>query len=559
MIKAKYEPQEGDFLYHTACPKCGSSDANAVYSDNHTYCFSCGHHAFINDEAKEDKAIETKHKQGFITNGVCKALAKRELTQQTTAKWGYTISKDTHGNTCQVANYYDSFKNLVAQKVRYPDKNFQFIGSKDCPLYGEWLWSKEDAKSLIIVEGEIDALSVSQVYNHKRPVVSIPTGANGARKALAKRLEYLSQYETIILAFDNDKVGREAMQECAGLFKAGSVKICTWSTGKDANEMLVNNELVAIHNCIKNAKQWRPDGIINGDELSLEELSEPVKLGIPYPYKKLQEMTYGSRGGELIIWTAGSGIGKSTILRELAYHFITTNADVKAGMIFLEENVKKTAQAFIALDNNIALARLRYHPELLTKEQWQASKAKLFDSGRIVFYKHFGSLDSDVLLEKIRYMVVGLGVTHIFLDHISIAISGNESDNERKDIDILMTSLRSLVEETGCHIDAIVHLKRTNKGSFNEGAQVSLSDLRGSGSLEQLSDAVIALERNQQASGEGKDISSIRILKNREIGIVGLAGKLIYNHETGRLSETDKSAGDDEVLQVQPSKVNDDF
>lgn len=559
MIKAKYEATEANFLYHTSCPKCKSSDANAVYNDNHTYCFSCGSYAFIDTNDTGGQKMQTdkpKLKQGFITNGSCKALLKRGITQPTTNKWGYTISKDDKGNLCQVANYYDGYKNLVAQKIRYPDKSFKTLGDKDIPLYGEWLWSKEDSKSIIIVEGEIDALSISQVYNYKRAVVSIPNGANGAKKALQRRLEYLNQFETIILAFDNDKVGRDAMQECAVLFRVGAVKICTWTNGKDANELLARGDIVSLHNDIKGAKEWRPDGIINGAELDMKELQRPISLGIPYPYLKLQEMTYGSRGGELIIWTAGSGIGKSTILRELAYHFITTNANVKAGMIFLEENVKKTAQAFIALDNNIPLAKLRYQPSLITKEQWEISKAKLFDSGKVVFYKHFGSLDSASLLDKIRYMVVGLNVTHIFLDHISIAISGNESENERKDIDILMTSLRSLVEETGCHIDAIVHLKRTNKGSFNEGVQVSLTDLRGSGALEQLSDAVIALERNQQADDDLKDISNIRILKNREIGIVGLAGSLKYDHSTGRLKEADDTTIN-EVLQVQPT--NDDF
>ena len=156
-------------------------------------------------------------------------------------------------------------------------------------------------------------------------------------------------------------------------------------------------------------------------------------------------------------------------------------------------------------------------------------------------------------------MVVGLGVTHVFLDHISIAISGNESENERKDIDMLMTSLRSLVEETGCHIDAIVHLKRTSKGSFNEGAQVSLSDLRGSGALEQLSDSVIALERNQQADGDAKDTSTLRILKNREIGITGVADSLRYNRETGRLEAIEED--DNEHFKVVENKAveNTDF
>jgi DNA primase len=547
-----------DFLRHEPCELCGSSDGNAIYSDGSTYCFVCEKVGKVDEMQQQTTKPEPKVKGTMIANGTIKALNKREISYATCAFWNYQIGKDSKGNTCQIANYYNDKQEVVAQKVRYTDKSFAVLGDKHLPLYGAQLWSKENANAIIIVEGEIDALSVSQVYNNKRPVVSIPNGAQGAKKALAKQLDYLNQYETIILALDNDEVGRKAMLECASLFKAGSVKLCYWSGGKDANEMLVKGMLSDIHKNIKEAKVWRPEGIISSNELDLEELIAPVKQGIAYPYPRLQEMTLGSRGGELIIWTAGSGIGKSTILRELAYHFVLANESAKIGMIFLEENIKKTAQAFVALDNNIPLAILRYNPSILTADEWQASKAKLFDSGRIVFYKHFGSLESEHLLNEIRYMVVGLGVTHIFLDHISIAISGNESDNERKDIDMLMTSLRSLVEETGCHIDAIVHLKRTNKGSFNEGAQVSLSDLRGSGALEQLSDSVIALERNQQADGEAKDTSTLRILKNREIGITGVADSLRYNRETGRLEAIEED--NNEHLKVVETKVeNTDF
>jgi ribosomal protein S27AE len=32
---------DSEFMYHDSCPDCGSSDALAVYSDEHTYCFSC--------------------------------------------------------------------------------------------------------------------------------------------------------------------------------------------------------------------------------------------------------------------------------------------------------------------------------------------------------------------------------------------------------------------------------------------------------------------------------------------------------------------------------------
>lgn len=576
MAKHKYEEEtESEFLHHLECSKCGSSDANGLYDDGHQYCFACDNWIPPNKDKKGvevDEEIGTRpsKKMGFIENGTAKALNKRKLEASTTRKWQYELGKDKMNRTVQIANYYDDSKNLVTQKIRYANKDFLILGDNKGPLYGQWLWNpKVHGKQLIIVEGEIDALSVSQAYNHRKPVVSITKGVKGAKKDLQRNLEFIQQFDEIVLAFDNDVHGKKAMDECAMLFKAGHVKICQWIGAKDANDLLKNNDLININQSIKEAKPWRPDGIVNGMDISIDELQEPMPHGKSYPYPVLQSMTYGSRGGELIIWTAGSGIGKSTILREIAYAFANVDDesdDTKIGMIFLEESMKKTAQAFIALDNNVPLAKLRHDPSILTEMQWSESKEKIFGSGKVFFYKHFGSLDSDVLLEKIRFMVVGLGVTHIFLDHISIAISGNDSDNERKDIDMLMTEMRSLVEETSCHIDAIVHLKRTSgKGSFNEGAQVSLTDLRGSASLEQLSDAVIALERNQQATdedGDSKDISQVRILKNREIGMVGPADLLKYDHETGRLTPVEE--GNDVLVAVKPDNtpekgVNDDF
>lgn len=156
-------------------------------------------------------------------------------------------------------------------------------------------------------------------------------------------------------------------------------------------------------------------------------------------------------------------------------------------------------------------------------------------------YDHFGSSDIDNLLSKLRYMVVGLGCKVIVLDHISIVVSALDEaggESERKVIDKLMTKLRSLIEETGAMVLAVVHLKRPDKGkSFNEGRQVSLTDLRGSGSLEQVSDVVIALERDQQ--GDEPNLASIRVLKNRPIGETGPAGAVTYDPETGRLTPAD--------------------
>ena len=157
------------------------------------------------------------------------------------------------------------------------------------------------------------------------------------------------------------------------------------------------------------------------------------------------------------------------------------------------------------------------------------------------FYQHFGSLESDSLLSKIRYLAVVEKCDFIVLDHITIAISGLDIDNERKATDVLMTNLRSLVEETGVGMFVISHLSRKEGTPAEEGGKVTLAHLRGSHALAQLSDSVWALERNQQAEDEtDRNIVDIRILKNRRTGETGLAGHLMYNKETDRLEVTEK-------------------
>ena len=145
-----------------------------------------------------------------------------------------------------------------------------------------------------------------------------------------------------------------------------------------------------------------------------------------------------------------------------------------------------------------------------------------------------GLLIPDSLLNDIRYLVKTNEVKWIILDHLSILLSGNESNDERKMIDVVMTKLRSFVEETGIGLILISHLRR-NQGDkgHEDGASVSLGQLRGSHSIAQLSDLVLALERN--ISG-GDNKSCLKVLKNRFNGQTGPAGNLAYDTSTGRLT-----------------------
>ena len=157
-------------------------------------------------------------------------------------------------------------------------------------------------------------------------------------------------------------------------------------------------------------------------------------------------------------------------------------------------------------------------------------------NGRVYFYDSFGSTAIENLLARIKFLSKGEECDWIILDHLSIVVSGLGDGDERRLIDNAMTALRTLVQETGVGLILVSHLKRPdgNKG-HEEGAQTSLSQLRGSHAIAQLSDMVLGLERNQQ--GEDANITTVRVLKNRFSGETGVACHVKYNPQSGRLHE----------------------
>ena len=105
-----------------------------------------------------------------------------------------------------------------------------------------------------------------------------------------------------------------------------------------------------------------------------------------------------------------------------------------------------------------------------------------------------------------------------------------------------MTKLRTLVQETDCALIIVSHLKRPDGKGHEEGAVTSLSQLRGSGSIAQLSDMVIGLERDAQNDDpEVRNTTKVRVLKNRFAGLTGPCCNLQYNQDTGRLVEVQAS------------------
>ncbi len=515
---------------HEPCAACGSRDNLARYSDGHGYCFGCGAY----EHGSGDLPDVPEAADRSLIPSSSQDLGKRRIDRATCELFRYGVGS-YRGQSVQVANYCDDAGRPVAQKLRFPNKDFVILGdSSQMSLFGRHLW-RDGGKMLVVTEGEIDCLSVSQLQGNKWPVVSIPNGAQAAAKALKKNLEWLERFEKVVLMFDMDDAGRKASAECALLLTPGKARIAQLPL-KDANDMLVAGRGKEVIDAIWNAKTFRPDGIIPGTDLWEQVSVEDTTPSVAYPWLGLQEMTRGLRKRELVTLCSGTGIGKSSVCRELAHHLVRSGYSI--GYIALEESVKRTALGLMGIHMNRPLHITR---DGVSKEKLKDAFDHTVGSGLVCLYDHFGSVDSDNLLNRIRYMVRGMSCDFIFLDHVSIVVSGMGEGDERRLIDNTMTALRSLVEELGCGMVLVSHLKRPEGRGHEEGAQTSLAQLRGSAAIGQLSDMVIGLERDQQAASK-KDLTLVRVLKNRFTGDTGVATCLHYDRSTGRLVETSTEA-----------------
>ena len=526
---------------HQPCPDCGSSDALAYYEWG-TKCFSCD----TSKPYRNGERMDTQPKQVVKMHNenpsafTFSAIPDRKISLDTCKKYGVSVTKNGTMIDKHMYKYHDKDGNHLASKFRRTsDKQFWSEGDLGkCGLFGQNIFG-QTGKFVTVCEGEIDAMSAFELMGSKWPSVSIKNGAQSAVKNCQQSLEYLNKFDTIVLCFDNDKQGKDAAQAVAKLFEPNKCKVMDLEL-KDANEYLKTGQREKFTQAWWSARTYTPAGIINLADLGRSLYDETHNETCPYPWSGMNDKTYGIRTGELVTFTSGAGMGKSSIMRELMYH-IMHNTEDNIGVLAMEENTKQTAFNLMSVEANARLY-IKEIRDQYTQEQLDDWQAKTIDSGRFFAFDHFGSIDNDEILGRVRYMAKALNCKWVFLDHLSILVSGQEDNgDERKSIDILMTKLRSLVEETGIALMLVSHLRRPSGDNGHEnGREVTLSHLRGSASIAHLSDAVIALERNQQADDPIEaNTTSIRILKNRYTGDTGVACHLHYDGGTGRMTQID--------------------
>ena len=528
-------PQTSKFLRHESCPECGSSDALAIYDNGGQHCFGsgCDYHVYGNGETPMTTQELPKAKP-LNMGGVVAAIPQRRLSQETCSRFGVTVE---YSSTGEIQKHYYPYYNVdtgevCAAKVRdVKTKGFHSTGD----MSGVGFFGQQQCNSnkyITITEGELDALSVYEMFNKQYDVVSLRSGASNAAKEIKEQLEWLESYENIVICFDNDKAGDAALEQVKDLFSPNKLKIVKLPV-KDASDMLMANRVKDFTQLWWNAKVYRPDGIVAGTD-TWDKLVEKRKVkSIPYPWEGLNHITRGHRPYELVTITSGSGMGKSQFIREIEYDLLQ-RCEGNIGVLALEEDVARTSLGIMSVAANRPLHLEEDTPVDQLRPYWEST----LGTGRYYLFDHWGSTSTDNLLARVRYMAKALDCRYVVLDHLSIVVSSQESGDERKAIDEIMTKLRTLVAETGISLFLVSHLKRSQGKAHEDGAQISLGELRGSQAIAQLSDIVIGMERDQQNMNEDiRNTTTVRVLKNRYTGETGPACWLQYDRGTGRMKE----------------------
>lgn len=469
-----------------------------------------------------------------------KAFPERGISKETCERFGVRAGLSEKDGKTVEAFYFPSY-NQKDKIVGYTkqdvtvDKSHEYhwttvgsvsIGNK---LFGQSTVEAMNRKrvNLIVTEGQWDALSVYEAcvdsvkgtkFEGMEPtVVSIPMGTKNAVEAILHNEAYVKSYTSVTIFFDDDHCtpaetkkgvmkGHEAREAVAGALVDAKIPLFTISPGyefKDASDYLQAGKSKELAKLVQfERRPYSAEKIIKAGDISLEELLAPQKAGVMVEcFPKLMNALGGLRESELSLVLAPSNAGKTTVCSIIGSAILEQN---KLGMIYLEEDKRETFLRLLASRLQVNFLKFKENPEsVVSKEKIEEAYKEIVDGGKLAILDHFGSLPVNDLMNKVKQLHLVEGCNFIILDHISMVVSGIESENERKDLDMAMTALASFCAAYPLHCIVVSHINRTNAGGFlppkgKEGepfwVNVTKESARGSSALEGCSWNIIAIE-----------------------------------------------------------------
>jgi twinkle protein len=539
--------------------ECGSSDAVTVYLsgkfDDLKYprakCFSCGESTtkedIVDQYIAEGKpttiagvtTVAAKPSRELQHTGDIHALADRKISKEAALRYNVKTGYDSSGSLVNRSfPFTDANGTVIASKIKTPDKKMFSTGNINrAVLFGQSLFPSGSNEYVTITEGEEDAMAVWDMLRKgtfESVVVSVKNGAQSAAREVEQNYEWLNSFDKIRICFDMDEQGQKAAQKIAAKFpgKTSIVKM----TFKDANEYLKAGAQEKFKNAWHNAEKIKVKGVYEFDQLWDEMTKADSFTTIPYPWEELQKKTYGMRTGELTIIKAPPKIGKTELLREMAFH-IQDTTDFSVGVVFLEEGLKRISQGFVSKELNKPI----HLPDTLVSDtEMRNAFDKIGAKGQLQIFDPRSDITVENLFAKMDYFVHAKNCKLILLDHISMFAYKAQSFDERRFLDGFIADLSSYANNNDIHIVGVIHVNDDGK-------------TRGSRAPVQLCNTLISISRDKLNSDPIiANTTKVVVEENRFNGDSGHCLDLFYDGDTGRMVPIDEDdIFDDEPVEVE--------
>lgn len=506
-----------------------------------------------------------------------KNLVSRHIRGEIAKHFGIRVGLSTEGKVAR--HYYPCYEKSTGQwsgaKCRTLPKDFKsgHLGwtHGDLLLFGQnttqlCVDSGERFHTLTLTGGECDAAAVFQMLVDQRkgtrfegqlPHVWSPNKGEKAIEEIILNKEAIDRFKKIIIAGDDDETGRKFVMDVARLFRGKVFRVPYPSGMKDPNECLMHGHEKEFIDGWFNPVSPFEGGKLREMSHYREKAKQAVTMGLSWPWPEMDEMTYGIGFNRMIVWGAGTGVGKTQSSKEVVDHLVHVHNE-PVEVIYLEERPEVTVRSYAGLYCNKDLLAPPIHDKGnpfyspirdYTEEEANEAIDKLCDEGMITIADLEGRKNVNDVMDVIEEGIAR-GIRYFVIDNLT-AFEHEGKDGKQvskvEAIDETMRRLGTLKDEHAIHLHVVSHLKRVSVQSTDEdgnkitkshaeGAEVRDDHFRGAGSITFWADVVMGIERDTQADGEEKLVTTFRSVKNRTVGrMVGSTTKVKMSEVTGRL------------------------
>ena len=561
------------FVKHAPCPGCGSSDNLAIYDDGSYFCFSyCGYKS-LSEDIKEKYKQENERNRGYVKKSAEREYMEevsknskpvitdeknqeiksstsvsgkgfRSLKDECTKQFGVRYLYDEHGEV--IEQYYPITQEgqLTGYKIREVPKNFRSIGrtGADCELFGQFKFNR-GGKYILLVEGELCQLSAYQMlaeYNKNRgsdfetAVVSPTTGAN-SYKQIAAQYKFFDSFDQIIVCMDADEAGKKAEEKIVKALPRGKVKLMQLRY-KDSNEYLEAGKSKEFIQDFYNAKTYVPVGVLPSSNLYDRILEQTEVPKVPFPpfMRKLNDMFVGGMPlGYIFNIAADTGIGKTTYVNEMIYHWVF-NSPHLVGIVSMELDAGQYGEVLLSRHISKKLSLIGDTNEKLEflrsdKIKEKAKELMVKEDGNDRFFlldNRDGTVEE--IQATIEELVISCGCKVIILDPLQDCLDGLSNEEQA----VFMKWMKGFIKSFGVTFVLINHMRK----SENSGEM----DIMGSSTIIKSAAANIILKRDKLAEDEvTRNTTTVTVAKNRVCGLTGPAGAAYYDNQTHTLYDLD--------------------